>query len=499
MIQSLVRKYRAVLETSGCFAEKAETTTKDTTMRQLTCLLLALQFACSEKLDLRHQFSRTSSSQADDSLQVVAQTPPFWIAGWNAGFKLRRAATHLPASPQFFEACPDAPGGSCRLLGRGQGFYTLAHDQNPQQYFNRNNCRINSGELFSPRSIANPAEVSSNPDVPCPYRFFWGVNTQAGTDQGKNFARLIVDSSSFKSTLTRNNYLGLQENFIGRNAEFLLGLRPDNTSHALPANQVHARRLKVRSRYCRLAHQADPHFTARFVHYMNLTKFDSTGRVTAHKSIAINFQRINHAPAGTPSSSQHYVGDPLILNEGIFSSSLGAAQPDFNTWHVDAALHLGLPMPPTFADDSIGCNVALENRPWTFMEIPVAMIISNLQRRGILSAQDVEGAVYSAGIVAGIESWGRALVEMDIMDDQVVMKRDKTPVTAADLRAPYYCEFNTGMLQERASPGAAVWKKVVDCPRPGITPAASELEGLACRTINRIGVYQNRTYLCVAP
>ncbi len=465
-------------------------------MRFAPCLLLALLFSCSENLNLRNQVSRTSS-RTDDSLKVVSNSPPYWIAGWNAGFKLRRAATHMPASPQFFEACPDAPGGSCKLLGRGQGFYTLAHDQNAQQFNNRNNCRINSGELYSPRSITNPSEVSSNPDVPCPYRFFWGINAQSGMDQGKNFARLVVDTAPFKSPLTRNNYLGLQENFIGRNVDFLLGLRPDNSQHALPASQVHSRRLKVRSRYCRLSNSGDTYFTARFVHYMNLTKFDSTGRVTAHKSIAINFQRINQAPPGTPSSYQHYAGDPLILTEGIFSSSLGAAQPDFNTWHVDAALHFGLPMPVIHADDTIGCSVPLENRAWTSMEIPVALIIGNLQKRGILTAEDVEGAVYSAGIVGGIESWGRALLELDVMDDQVVMKRDKTPVTPPDFGAPYYCEFNTSMLQEKAATGSAAWKKVVDCARPGIIPAAQELEGLACRTVNRLGVYRNKTYLCV--
>jgi hypothetical protein len=254
--------------------------------------LLALSGACSKDLE-----KTGKSDVSGNALDVnnLAGKGDFYVGGWNAGFKFRRAMTHL-GDALFFESCPDAPGESCKKLGRGNGFFTLAHGIEPSHTTDGNNCKINSRSLFSPRSAFNAAETSTNPNVSCPYFFHWGVNQKEGSDKGKNFARIEVDTSKFTSQVTPNIYLGLQENFIGKRAEYLLGLDPSNPEHAPRAELVHSRRFKARTKVCRGNAAADPYLTARFIHYANFTRYGSEGKVVGHKSIALNFQKVVHKP-----------------------------------------------------------------------------------------------------------------------------------------------------------------------------------------------------------
>jgi hypothetical protein len=190
------------------------------------------------------------------------------------------------------------------------------------------------------------------------------------------------------------------------------------------------------------------------------------------------------------------VGSPLVLSEGVYSASLGAPKPDFSTWNTDNS-HFGIPDVPVFNDDASGCSTPLENIPWVQWEIPIAAIVNNMQIRGILNPEDLAGATYIGGIVAGIESWGRGYFAIDIMDDHLIMKKNPTQSVAADKSSPHYCQFDTSMLKETTVEGVPLaWFKVVGCSVPGVVPAASALDGVSCKMQNRLGVFNGETYLC---
>jgi hypothetical protein len=167
--------------------------------------------------------------------------------GWDPGLTHALAASAFPCSPDYFESCPGSPSGKCfGTLPPGSGFYTLGGGST------NSSCRINggAGSRWSPNT--------QNLDVPCPYRFSWvhedgrswtvespterpasstSTNRASSTSTNRSLvARAEVDSRGFKSGMTPNLYVGLQENIVV--PPVYGGINVHNATMAPPLRQV---------------------------------------------------------------------------------------------------------------------------------------------------------------------------------------------------------------------------------------------------------------------
>ena len=303
-------------------------------------------------------------------LGVLASATGRRPAGWDPLLQRRLAASAFPRSPNYFEACPDGPGGRCLgSLPPGSGFYTLGGGSTNAT------CKINAGAAS--RWTPNAA----NPSVPCPFGFHWRA---VGGKEGGVIASAEVDSRGFRSADTPNLYVGLQENLPV--PPVFGGLSAKNATMCPPLSTVAAVSFKMRATVCYGAGKPDGF--GRVAFYLG---FWNTA-LGEGRSISIDvFTFLN----------QPWRPTLPIRRPAPFMD-------DGNALHLDGAAFGLVPngTEPTH-DTSTDCSLPVEQAPWVALDVQVPPLLEKLVGMGLLKETMLEGALLIGGIVVGPETWGK--------------------------------------------------------------------------------------------
>ena len=357
---------------------------------------LALASACGEGAEQQEEpGSLNGTSHSRQSALVGA-------FGWDPGMNVARVrGIELPGSLSLdnaprYENCSGVP---CSSLSRSDGWYNLSSGMDWSSSPEAGAPQVHrwcapSSHAVSPNDVPKAPVVGApylqeHQNVACPYYFDW---RQA---DGKLVASMTSDTFGYSSDVTPNNYIGLQLNNAG--AGETAGFEPDLADRRVPMSELGVVEFQYRSAVC--DPRNDGVFLGRLTYYFSAhDPVNNTG-----VEVSINFGEYLRGADRASVYRSLVIGIQPQETTGPFA----------NTWQIEGAaiMNNGLTITGDYnLPREEQCNVEAQGA-WQTARVDVQRIIAHLSSRsGAPPASFWSNARYVAGIVGGVETWGRGRI-----------------------------------------------------------------------------------------